>query len=329
MAAPRRETVDPSVQGIYHCRSRCVRRAFLCGYDALTGKNFDHRKEWMEERLEYLVSIFAIDVLAYAIMDNHLHLALRNNPDIASTWSDLEVVRRWLKLFPARDRKGKPKRQSREAIEAIAEDKDWVGLIRYQLGDISWFMRCLKENIARRANAEDEVTGRFWEGRFKCTRLEDIGATISCMVYIDLNPIRAGKAETPEESEYTSAFRRIAAAECKARRKKKTKRKRTWLCPLEQIQNEGKKPAITLREYLLILDETGRQLKRGKRGAIPAKALPILERISIQPKNWIKLSTKFSYMFPRVAGKPELMYSAAGSCGRQWFKGVSAARQCF
>jgi len=109
MALPRNRMVQEGVGGVYHCFSRCVRRAFLCGFDKLTGRDFSHRKALLLERLRQLAGIFAIEVCAYAILATHYHLILRVRPDIVALWSDREVARRWLILFPRhRDPKGIP-----------------------------------------------------------------------------------------------------------------------------------------------------------------------------------------------------------------------------
>jgi hypothetical protein len=103
-AYTRREIVTDGEVGVYHCVSRCVRRAFLCGKDALTGRSFEHRRGWIRRRLETLAGIFGIDVLGFAAMHNHLHVLLRNRPDIVATWSDEEIGRRWWRLTSAFDR---------------------------------------------------------------------------------------------------------------------------------------------------------------------------------------------------------------------------------
>ena len=87
---------------ICHCVQRCVRRAFLAGVDAQSGIDYSFRKEWIRRRLEALASVFGIDVLSYAIMSNHLHVILRNRPDVVQTWSDEEVAIRWLRVFPGK-----------------------------------------------------------------------------------------------------------------------------------------------------------------------------------------------------------------------------------
>ena len=86
-AYPRSQIVSADEVGVYHCVARCVRRAFLCGLDVESGHDYEHRKEWIRERLEELAAIFAIDICGYAVMSNHIHLVLRVRPDLARGWS--------------------------------------------------------------------------------------------------------------------------------------------------------------------------------------------------------------------------------------------------
>jgi REP element-mobilizing transposase RayT len=141
-------------------------------------------------------------VWAYAVMENHYHTILRTRPDIVAMWSDRDVAIRWLTLFPRhRDMRGVPMPPREEEICALADRPERIAQLRQRLCSLSWFMGRLNEFIARAANKEDKVKGRFWEARFKCQALLDEAAIASCMVYVDLNPIRAGVAGTPEESD--------------------------------------------------------------------------------------------------------------------------------
>ena len=211
-AYARREIVPSGEVGVYHCTARCVRRAFLCGVDSYSGQDYEHRRDWIRQRLEHLASIFAIDICAYTVMSNHLHLVVRTRPDLVPEWSAEGVAWRWMRLHPPRDpRTGQRTEPSPGDINRIASNPERIEQVREQLASLSWFMRCLCESIARRANKEDECTGRFWEGRFHSQRLIDEGAILAGSIYVDLNPIRAGMAETPEEATYTSAFDRICA----------------------------------------------------------------------------------------------------------------------
>jgi hypothetical protein len=212
MGLPRSKYVQEGEEGVYHCFSRCVRRAFLYGFDTLTCRDFSHRKAWLVERLRYLAAIFAIEVCAYAVMENHYHTILRTRPDIVAMWSDQEVATRWLTLFPQdRDLRGAPMPPAEEETRALADCPERIARLRQRLCSLSWFMGRLNEFIARAANKEDRVKGRFWESWFKCQALLDEAAITACMVYVDLNPIRAGRAATPEESDFTSIQERISA----------------------------------------------------------------------------------------------------------------------
>ncbi len=212
MALPRSHYVQDGQEGVYHCFSRCVRRAFLYGFDRVTQRDFSHRKAWIVDRLRHLTAIFAIEVCAYAIMENHYHTILRTRPDIVALWSDRDVASRWLTLFPRqRDQNGIPLPPAEKEIRALADCPERIARLRRRLSSLSWFMGRLNEFIARAANKEDGVKGRFWESRFKCQALLDEAAIAAAMAYVDLNPIRAGRAATPEESDFTSIQERIRA----------------------------------------------------------------------------------------------------------------------
>lgn len=145
----------------YHVIARCVRRAWLWGFDEYAGRDYSHRKGWILERLDLLSSIFAIDICAYAIMSNHYHLVLHVDRDRIRTFSDAEVVKRWSQVF----RLPSVVQRWQQGAALQAEKDLALQLIerwRAHLIDISWFMRCLNEHLARRANAEDQCTGRFW-----------------------------------------------------------------------------------------------------------------------------------------------------------------------
>ena len=209
----RAELFDPNEVGIVHCIQRCVRRAFLAGEDPVSGKNYEFRREWIRARLECLASVFGLDVLTYAILSNHMHVILRTRPDVVAQWSDEEVARRWLSLFPGQrvdEFLGHPTQNS---IDAMVNDRGKIAEVRKRLSNPSWFMRALAEPIARLANQQDECTGRFWEGRFKAQAIRDEAGLLACSMYVDLNPIRAAMAQTPEESVHTSAYDRIGAME--------------------------------------------------------------------------------------------------------------------
>lgn len=353
MTISRKSVVLDRSEGVYHCISRCVRRAFLCGEDSLTGKNFDYRKGWIKSRLEELSGIFGIDVCSYAVMSNHLHIVLRTRPDLWKKWSDDEVAERWWNLFPKRRKKdGSPAKPRARELEVIKSDEKRFKELRLRLGKLSWFMRCLNENIARKANKEDNCTGRFWEGRFKCQALLDEAAELTCMAYVDLNPVRASAADTPEKSDFTSVKDRIDTKVAKERVKKlkgkvlnniqlnklnKEKEKTSndkWLNPIgiRKHTDKGRRKgilSISLNDYLELLDWTGRSIKSGKRGAIPDNLKPILTRLEIDVERWVDTILSFGKLFYRVAGKLKSITAKAKKAKQSFFKGIKASQLAF
>ncbi len=209
MTRARRELIALESTPYYHCISRCVRRAFLCGEDSLTGNNYEHRKIWVTDRLRELAGLFAIDICAYAVMSNHYHLVLRIDRRKAESWDDHMVIDRWAVLFKPPLLVLNYQKGLSQSDAEIRAARELVWKWRERLTDISWFMRCLNEHLARRPNEEDCCRGRFWEGRFKSQALLDEAAVLTCMSYVDLNPVRARLAETPETSEFTSIQQRI------------------------------------------------------------------------------------------------------------------------
>ncbi len=291
MTRPRSQIVSLADTPFYHCVSRCVRRAFLCGDDRYSGQNFDHRKPWLVDRLALLGEVFAIDIAAYAVMSNHYHVVLHVDQARSHGWDRDEVIRRWMLLY-----RGDPLVHChlRGELRSNAEYRQLDRIVetwRERLASISWFMRCLNEYIARKANREDECTGRFWEGRFKSQALLDEVALLSCMTYVDLNPVRAGISETLGESEFTSIQARILRSS--AVKKGLEKRPVPRLMPFGAGKEYGEGPAslpFDLRNYIELVDWTGRIARADKKGFISTDAPPILSDLRLSGAQWRMLS---------------------------------------
>jgi REP element-mobilizing transposase RayT len=379
---PRAEQFDPSSVCVVHLVQRCVRRAYLAGADAVTGKNYEHRREWIRCRMERLASVFGIDVLTYAILSNHLHIVIRTRPDIVADWSDAEVALRWLRVFPGRRIDEQLADPTTNDVETLAHNSQRIQEIRTRLTNPSWFMKALCEPIARLANKQDEATGHFWEGRFKALAITDEAGLLACSMYVDLNPIRAAMAQTPEESVHTSAYDRIkslqgatipsAAAELVAietseagrilrtstpaqlRKKNAEAKKRkgpsilrdAWLSPLTINERANASPqtnttgirasdkgflSLDLRDYLTLLDWTGRQRGTVEKADIPAELEPILKRIGIDGRMWADLVWKFKKYFGKsgAAGSPQSLRDSAIQNNRKFIRGQRAAAACF
>jgi len=306
MPRPRKQLVSISDTPYYHVTSRCVRRAFLCGKDLNSGRSYEHRQDWIEHRIRVLSSLFTVDVCAYAVMSNHYHLVLKLVPDLARSWSDNDVLERWCSMF-----KG-PTLVQRYRADVELDDieretlRDITAVFRKRLTSLSWFMKCLNEPIARKANKEDHCTGHFWEARFSSQALKSEAALLCCMTYVDLNPVRAQMAKTPEASKYTSIHRRLGRSSglrTAIQEMLAAGDLRAFAHPVRRLlefsdKRQVKKGTIPISfdHYLQLLDATGRTVRQGSRGTIDQSTTPILERLHIDGVEWLRGATQFEEM---------------------------------
>lgn len=316
MTRPRKALISLADTPYYHITSRCVRRAFLCGKDHYSGQSFEHRRQWIVDRIRLLSSLFAIDVCAYAVLSNHYHLVLKLCPDQLKEFTDDQIMDRWCAMF-----KGPLLIQRLRGGESLSAPErstvgDIVNVWRGKLSSISWFMRCLNQNIARKANLEDQCTGKFWESRFTSQALKTEEALLSCMAYVDLNPIRAGIEHSLETSSYTSIQERIQPV---FRLKHAIENQmengdfldfKTPLKPLLHFEDGVASQFrngifFTFRDYLELLDWTGRIIRNDKRGFIDKKLPPILSKLELDPQQWHRNCTQFEILhasrFNRIA----------------------------
>ena len=317
MTQPRKTLISICDTPYYHITSRCVRRSFLCGYDQYTHTNYEHRRQWIVERIRLLSSLFAIDIAAYAIMSNHYHLVIKLCPTQVDSWTQREVIERWTHLFkgPLLVQRWLTSQSMTEiehhAVSEIAEA--W----RARLTDLSWFMKCLNEPIARQANKEDECTGHFWESRYKSQALRTEGALLTCMAYVELNPIRANMATTLENSDYTSLQERITP----------TVNRHDALTPaiethIQQPLSFTLKPLLpfdgnitaehqggipfAFYDYLTLVDWSGRAIRDDKAGHIPAILPPILARLGLTDTDWLENAQHFEARYRKqFAARPQ------------------------
>lgn len=311
MPRARKHLVCLSDTPYYHVSSRCVRRAFLCGVDKDSGRSYEHRRDWIEDRVRVLASLFNIELCAYAVMSNHYHLVVKLKPEGSDDGSDDDVLDRWTALF-----RGPLLVQRYLAGQALsgAEQgtlREMTAVFRKRLTSLSWFMKCLNEPIARKANAEDGCTGHFWEARFHSQPLCSEQALFAAMAYVDLNPIRAQIARTPEQSDYTSIKARlngkddasVKAAVARLLRRGELHHFNAPIRPLLGFADNTEHADSTLpmrqRDYLVLLDTTGRQIARGKRGRIDPALRSIVERLGLSPEQWIGVSSDFRRYYRR------------------------------
>jgi REP element-mobilizing transposase RayT len=302
MNTARKQIVDLQTTRYYHCISKVVRGAHLLG------EGYKHRKAWVEQRLELLAKNYAVSVVAFAVMDNHFHVLVRLEPEIAKSWSDDEVLRRWARIYPPRNMDVDNKTVLDSWIKANISDRKFIADCRDQLQTLGRFLKSLKEPIARLANQEDECTGTFWQGRYKSIAVVGDEALLTTCLYIDLTPLAAGCASTPETTKHTSYRHRYDHAKSKnALGRLKAAAKGIaqgsnaakgleldhWLAPIEDRRNvkthksnrEGLFETFSIGSYMLLIDYSARFLRKGD--ARPdASTNEIFDRIGTSPETF-------------------------------------------
>ena len=329
MTYPRSHLVSEGEPGDYHVVSRCVRRAYLCGKDKVTGRCFEHRRHWIEGRILELAECFAVSVYAYAVMSNHVHIVVHVDPGEAQALSDEEVARRWLSAFPGPLKNDDNPELAENFALAILGNPQRLAELRRRLGSLSWFMKALNEPIARRANREDNCKGKFWESRFKCQALLEPHAVLSCMAYVDLNPARAAMCDTLTESDHTSIQRRLCEREGLPA---KLKPGRSLLDrPLKPVAGLDTDALLEMTEssYIELVQWTGEQVRSDKRGTLKPlgaenRAAPAdIHQLAGHPQQWIRQVQGTESIYYRAIGSAEALMAKAEELGQTWMKGVA------
>lgn len=324
MTKARSQQVCLEATPYYHCVSRCVRKAYLCGIDFVTKQNYEHRRAWLEQEILKQAQVFAIDVAAYAVMSNHYHVVLHINKKKADSWSLDEVIARWHTLYKGNTLSQRYLKDPKFSDAELLKLTEFVEKWRKRLMDISWFMRRLNEFISRQANYEDNCTGRFWEGRFKSQALLDEKALAACLAYVDLNPVRAKMANTPEDSEHTSVKARSEKAKV-AHSPNHPKQQEKLLMPFAGNPRNDMPQGLPfkLTDYLELVELTGRVIREDKRGFIEKHQPPILQRLGIEAESWMKMTTSFEKTFKDLVGNPTLMDTAIALLDRKRRPGIA------
>jgi len=322
MTRARHELIKPGSRGTFHLVTRCVHRSLLL----MKGD----RRAVLARGLASWLRHMGIDLLGYAIMGNHLHLVVRLRPDLVQGWSEAEVARHALAVLPVRSGPGlEPLRVTSELVERYAGNKTWLKKQRQRLSSPSWLLRLVKQEVARRANAEDEVAGHFWESRFTSVALVDAAAVLACLVYVDLNPLRAGMVRLPEASEFTSIRHRfhrakhggnstradLNAADAELGRQLLGMRA---CAPVNEWTSEPETWEINEAAYVDLVEQTGRTVASGKRRSVSAQAPPLIERLGINGHRWHQAMAEGGRMLGSVIGGPEARNAWAAQAGQSW-----------
>ena len=337
MTSARRQLIDANATPFYHVINRCARRAFLCGEDKLSGRSYEHRRCWIVDKIKVLSAIFCIDICAYAVMSNHYHLVLKIDVDKAKSLTQKDIINRWCQI--TKGHAVATKYMNGDALidaEVMLLDAllaEW----HERLSSISWFMRCLNEEIARKANREDECKGAFWEGRFKSQALLDERALLACMMYVDLNPIRAGIADSLQSSDFTSIQERVNALNPHINAPQLAITTADNLQPISHkalakfdgstVLSHQTGIPFHFADYLELIDWTGRAMRLDKKGFIDNQRPKLLNELGIESDAWLTSAKEFRRQYSGISGRWDSMceFKKQHNCGK-WCKGKASSQ---
>lgn len=248
-------------------------------------------------------------------MSNHLHVVVRVDPERAAAWTDDEVVQRYSALY----RMAKTTYDELPRREQITRRKRW----RARLASLSWFMRALNENIARRANREEGVRGRFWEGRFRSQPLLDEQGLLMCMAYVDLNPVRAGLCDSLEDSSFTSIEERLEDLARKRSQRRRQNAPDTLAAFEGQGDGEREELPIDFAGYVELLNWAGESIRDGK-GRLRGKTPRLLEAVNAE--TWLRALSAQQIASVAWLGSADDLDRVADELGQRWCRGVRLAR---
>ena len=281
---------------------------------------------WLCRGLANWLSHMGIDLLAYAVMGNHLHLVIRLRPDVVASWDRLQVARHALAVLPVRSGPGmEPLTVTKSIIERYADNEVWLAQQRERLSSPSWLLRLIKQEISRRANQEDGCTGHFWERRFTSVVLLDHAATLACMVYVDLNPVRAGVVRDPANAEFTSIRHRAARSTTKSRADQAASDESLGrrlvampqCAPNDWLSGQLTTWNISEAEYVTLVETTARVSLDSGRNSV-SRVWSAIESLGMQPKAWCATMAKAGAMSGSVVGVPEMRRRWCDAVGQRW-----------
>ena len=289
-------------------------------------------EEWLVERVKHLSSLFAIEIAAYAIMSNHYHLVVKVNKTEALEWSEEEVINRWYQLYKSNNLIDRYMNEANLDDATKMQCQQLIELWRTRLYDISWYMKNLNEYIARQANKEDNCTGKYWEGRYSSQALLDETALLSCMAYVDSNPIRAGIATNLQDSDFTSIQERLAhfnTPEQQSNTNQSTeenynnsnRQQPPKLKPFSVYAQTNTLP-FNLMDYIELVDWTGRQVHPKKKGYIGKDMPKVLATLNVEKADWLEKIQSFREHYAHFVGNKHTLKQLAVQNDSKWYKGT-------